>query len=152
MSRLFDFSNLNPNHLLYNTENQFKIGILKIETGDNIPQECNAIGPKCYQICFFPDQKQSDLTRAKGVPRYISQFFSRKDFHEVHLHTTDICKNASITLGTEISYFAVQPQMRETYTYKTLKRVLNPFDRKRYIIAQGLDSLALGHWRINEIL
>ena len=156
LAYLFDFSNLDPSHPLYNTRNQFKIGVLKIETGNNTPQEVNAVGPKCYGISFFSDQKTSegvevpDLNRAKGVPRYISSLFSRKDFREAHIHTTDLCKNIPISLGTEINYFAVQPDMRETYTYKTLKRVLNPFDKKRYIIAQGLDSLALGHWRINE--
>ena len=156
-SHIFDWSNLPVSHPLFSTENQFKIGLLKFETEGLDIQETNALGPKCYNVSFFPGQIDKDgkpvldINKAKGVPTYVSKQFTRKDYRESNVHTTDIFKNVNISLSSDIMYFSVEADMRRTYTKKVKKRVLNPFDSKRYLICGGLDSLPLGSFRIKEL-
>ena len=148
LNHLFDFSNIQKDHPLYSTHNQFKIGVLKIETEDNEIKEVNASSSKTYNLTFFDNE---NFSRAKGVPRSVSKKFSRKDFRQSHM-LFSMVNNANLILCSEVHYFAIEKWTgRQMFTYKSLKRVLNPFDLKRFVISHGLDSLALGHWRIDAL-
>ena len=108
-------------------------------------------------MIFFSDQVDDkgehipDINRAKGVPKSVSKQFTASNFQTSHSHTTAIYNNVNISLSSEILYFGVLPHMRKTYTFKVKKRVLNPFSRKRFILCDSFDSLAIGHFRIDEL-
>ena len=174
-SHIFDFSTLPSDHPLYSEENKYKIGILKFETKHLLIQEVNALGSKVYNINFFSGQLNEkgeeitrDLNKCKGVPESISSRFTSNDFRTSTSHYCIENSNINLSLSTDVILFAVEPklhktpdnicfgveqtirQSRKTYTYCINKRILNPYDRKRFIILQGIDSLAINHFRIPE--
>ena len=93
MSHIFDWSNIDENHPLFNTENRFKIGLLKNEADGYEIQEVNAVGSKMYNIRFFPDQidrktlkTHADTNKCKGVPTRISSKFTGEMYRQSHTH------------------------------------------------------------------
>ena len=154
MENMFDWSNLPISHPLYNEKNRFKIGVLKNETEGREVQEVNALGSKVYDVIFFPDQidengdECSDMNKCKGVPKFLSGKFSVEDYRQSHKDFASA--NANVCINAEIPYFVVEPNMRKTYTYSISKRVLNPYDRKRYVLPNSFDSLSLNHFRIPD--
>ena len=155
MQNMFDWSNLPLSHPLHNKENRFKIGVLKNETEGREIQEVNALGAKVYDVIFFPDQidvngeRYSDVNKCKGVPTIISGTFSVDHYRQSHKHFASA--NPNVCINAEIPYFVVEANMRKTYTYSISKKVLNPYDRKRYVLPNSYDSLSLNHFRISEI-
>ena len=156
MSHIFDWSNIDENHPLFNTENRFKIGLLKNEVDGYEIQEANAVGSKMYDLIFFRDQRDretgkilADKNKCKGVPKRISSKFTSEMYRQSHTHFAS--ENPNTCLNSEILFFIVEKDLRKTYTYSVTKKVLNPHDRKRYVLPNSLDSLSLNHYRIKII-
>ena len=66
-------------------------------------------------------------------------------------HTHFASENPNTCLNSEVLFFIVEKDLRKTYTYSVTKKVLNPHDRKRYVLPNSLDSLSLNHYRIKII-
>lgn len=111
-----------------------------------------------------------DFNRCKGIPTRISSKFTSENFRISNSHIDADSCNANLSLATNVQYFGVQVnpglftnanldstenfnnKFRETYTYSVKRKVLNPFDRKRFVIFNGYDSLSHNHFRIESFL
>ena len=116
------------------------------------------------------DKYIKDFNRCKGIPTRISSKFTSENFRISNSHIEADSCNANLSLATNVQYFGVQVnpglftnaklditdnfdnKFRETYTYSVKRKVLNPFDKKRFVIFNGYDSLSHNHFRIENFL
>ena len=63
-------------------------------------------------------------------------------------HTDFASENPNTCLNSEVLFFIVEKDLRKTYTYSVTKKVLNPNDRKCYVLPNSIDFLSLNHYRI----
>jgi hypothetical protein len=125
-----------------------KLGCFKIETGENIVPEFIGLRSKmyCYPIskayegyARIEQKEKTELKkREKGVPGHIT-----------NQHQLDIWKQI---LNNETKSFAsfnmIKSEKLNVYTINQTKVALSNFDDKRYILENGYDTLAHGHYKI----
>ena len=79
---------------------------------------------------------------AEGVShRYILKYIHHKDY----LHTL------KETESTTATFSALRSQKQQIKSIELTKKCLSTFDDKRYILNDGITSLAYGHYKIAQI-
>ena len=134
-SKYFDFSSYPKNHSLYHSTNKRKLGYFKQEYGSKELIEFVGLKSKQYSILCSCDKS---IQRAKGVAKSASNELVHRDY----LHT--LRKSQSKTAR----YSAIRSFKHKLYTVDTEKIALSAFDDKRYILEDGIHSLAYGDFRI----
>ena len=144
----YDFSDYPFEHLLYSTLNKKSIGYFKDELNSVPLEEFVGLRPKCYSMKYsgtvknnIYQQKQVEKTTAAGVKRCV------KENHLRHQHFVDCVKSLktiSITQNNIVS------KKHTLYTVNQTKIGLSAQDTKRYILNDGIRTLAHGHWRISS--
>ena len=118
--------------------NSKRIGIFKDEAkGKTISLFCTT-GSKCY-IDENRELGAEDMIKIKSVPKYVQKSqITGKDFVKAVMDPASrkTVEYSVIRLG----------ENRKLYTVKCIRKTLNSNDSKRYVIKNGLDSLALGHY------
>lgn len=133
----FDTSDYPPDHKLYSNVNKKVLGKMKDET-NGVPVEAFVgLRTKMYSLKYG----KSEHKRAKGVKRsLVSKTLRYGDFET--------------TLRTETSRHDqmnfIRSHRHEIYSVTLNKRSLSCFDDKRFILDNGIDTLAYGHYRINK--
>ncbi|KAK3099927.1 hypothetical protein FSP39_011908 [Pinctada imbricata] len=140
---LFDFSEYPKDHYLYSTENKKVIGKMKDECQGHIMKEFVGLKPKMYSFTF---QKKIDETihceekkRAKGVSKAVVKYNIHHDKYR------DCLLNEEYKMESMVSFRSYNHHI---YTIKLNKTSLNPYDDKRYILGDGVNTLAHGHRKI----
>ena len=133
-SKYFDFSNFPTTHPLYHTKNAKQKGYFKFEYGSRELTEFVGLKSKQYSILCSCDT----IHRAKGVPKAAANELVHADY----LHT--LRKNQPKT----VHFSAIRSFKHKLYTVDTEKIALSAFDDKRYILDDGITSLAYGDYRI----
>ncbi|KAK3106373.1 hypothetical protein FSP39_018748 [Pinctada imbricata] len=130
-------------HFLFNTENKKVIGKMKDECQGQIMKEFIGLKPKMYSFTY---EKNIDETihceekkRAKGVSKDVVKY----NIH--HDNYRDCLLNEEYEMESMVSFRSYNHHI---YTIKLNKTSLNPYDDKRYILRDGVNTLAHGHWRI----
>ena len=140
MKQVFDFSGYPTTHPLYSTDNM-KAGVFKDELKGNIMEKFIGLRPKlyCYTEIVNKDNKETKKEKltAKGVKKLVKeQKLSFADY-EICLQT---CKPKTV----EFNY--IRSDHHQLYTYSTSKIGLSMNDDKRWICADGVHTLAHGHY------
>lgn len=137
----FDLSNYPKNHPLYDESNKKVVGKFKNECAGQIIADRVNLRAKLYAFRIYdPEKKEytSDMKRCKGVKRSVVQ----KTIH------FDDYKNC---LNNQRDVYATQVQLRSynhnIYTIESRKKAMSAYDDKRYILPNGIDTRAHGHWR-----
>ena len=79
---------------------------------------------------------------AKGVSRrYVLK----------HLHHKDYLRTLEETESTTATFSALCSQKQQIKTIELTKKCLSVFDDKRYILNDGITTLAYGHYKIAQI-
>ena len=133
-SKYFDFSNFPTTHPLHHTKNAKNKGYFKFEYGSQELTEFVGLKSKQYSILCSCDT----IHRAKGVPKAAAN----KLVHADYLHT--LRKNQPKT----VHFSAIRSFKHKLHTVDTEKIALSTFDDKRYILDDGITSLAYGDYRI----
>ena len=130
-SDMYDFSNYDQSHSLFSNKNKKVIGKFKDECAGDPAIEFVGLRPKCYSILSTKDTKQA----MKGVSYAAAKKFSHEDYREClffkEIHKVDvnmIRNNVSVLMSITQN-----------------KVALSPFDDKRYILSDGITTLAYGH-------
>ena len=132
---LYDFSNYPKNHPLYDTSNKKVIGKFKDELGGAIMEEFVGLRPKCYSIMYNGEEKKA----IAGVKQFVQKRFLRhRDFRTTLTTLTPIL----VTQNNIVSKKHVVKTVNQT------KIGLNALDTKRYILEDGISTLAYGHYKI----
>jgi hypothetical protein len=116
--------------------NKKVIGKMKMEYPDNVVREFIGLKSKMYSV-KLDDGKESK--KAKGVKKYVI----KKDLK--HKHYNDI-----LTTGKNMysNMLMIRSMKHRVYTLQQNKISLSAYDDKRYILDDGVGSLAYGHCKI----
>ena len=133
-AELFDTSNFEPTHPLYSKANHRVLGKLKSETGSVAPREFVGLRAKMYSLHVLADKKQSKIT-AKGIKK---SYVNKNVCHEHFLNTLK-------TQQSTFSRFCAFWLHNHVLQTVEVNMSLNAFDDKRYILEDGVATLAYGH-------
>ncbi|GFQ93384.1 uncharacterized protein TNCT_369411 [Trichonephila clavata] len=131
----FDTSDYPKTHPLYNEINKKVLGKMKDELSSSLAIEFVGLKPKMYSLKSAEMEKKT----AKGVSKIIIQHQIRHfDYKE-----TLLCRRRGLAKAQKI---ASHNHIVQTVSYQ--KSTLSPFDSKRYILQDGISTLAYGHFKI----
>lgn len=133
----FDTSNFPPDHTAYNPLNKKVVGKMKSETGAEHPLELIALRSKMYSLLVSIDQ-ETKMT-AKGIKK---SFVHKNLKHEQYIETL---RNRSKTTA---QFNLIRSKNHVLRTVRINKDCLSAFDDKRYILSDGIRTLAYGHYKI----
>ena len=122
-------------------ENKKKIGLMKDECDGAIMTEFVALKPKLYSFLTEVDEKIKEKQKAKGVKKCMI----RKSLRHANF------VKCLMTGGNQMrkqTFF--RSRDHHLFTENMTKIALSAADDKRIVLRNGIDTLALGHWRGEE--
>ena len=140
-SDLFDMSNFDQSHPQYSDENRKVVGKMKSETGSCAPKEFVGLRSKMYSL-YIGEGEQPKMT-AKGIKK---SYVKKNVKHEQFLHAlrSKVC--------TRATFCNIRSTNHTLQTLEMTKVCLNAYDDKRYILSDGIHTLAYGHYKIRSHL
>ena len=135
MKHLLDTSNYPKNHPLYDETNKKVIGKMKDETPAEPIEEFVGLRAKMYSIKTSDKEKKT----AKGVTKAVVRNRIR------HVHYREILENAG---ARRDKMRMIRNERHQMYTVEVNKTSLSAYDDKRYILEDGIHTLAYGHYLI----
>ena len=139
----FDFSNYPPGHQLLSDANKMVIGKMKDEAGGKIITEFVGLRPKMYSYLTLvsdTEEKYKEAKRAKGIQRAAAEKLRHAQYL-TQLHTPT---------ENYVCIRRIGQKHHLMYTLEGDKRALCAFDDKRYLLPDGVSTLAHGHYRIAD--
>ena len=122
-------------HKCRSTTNARVLGKFKDECNGKQPLEFVGLRAKMYSL-LMPDGKQ------KATAKGIKQSYAKKKL--VHSAYLDCVENH---VNTTASYYEIRSRNHEIKTTLVRKSALCSFDDKRYLLPNGVDTLAHGHYK-----
>ena len=115
-------------------KNKKILGMFKDEAEGKIIREFVGLRPKCYSVLM--DEKE--IKKAKGTKKNTVKSISHEDFVRVlQGEKFPPMKNISI-----------RSHLHEIFTEQMWKVALSAEDDKRIVMEDGIQTLAIGHWRL----
>jgi len=142
----FDFSGYSNTHPLFNEDNKMVMGKMKDESGGEIITEFVGLRPKMYsytvrQTTADGDVINKEAKRAKGIQRAALTTLVHSDY----------LKQLKQPAENYVNIVRIGQKQHRVYTLSSLKRGLCAFDDKRYLLPDGVHTLAHGHYRAREL-
>ncbi|XP_071152225.1 uncharacterized protein [Mytilus edulis] len=138
-NHLFDTSEYDPNHPLHSTLNKKVLGKMKDETHGIPIQEFVCLKSKMYSLIYEENKQLCEKKTAKGIKKSVIKHDTR------HQHYKQCLFNKEIHMSTMTQ---IRSYDHKLYNISINKLGLSPYDDKRYLLDDGIQSLAYGHWRI----
>ena len=136
--RLFDTSEYKEDNPLHSTANKKVIGKMKDETHGIPIQEFVGLRPKMYSITYTEENKEVEKKTAKGIKKSVT----RRDIrHESYKECLLEKKQTMATMNQ------IRSEGHKIYSIKLNKIGLSPYDDKSFILADGINTLAYGHYK-----
>ena len=125
---LFDLSNFSVSSKYYCSDNKKVVGKMKNEYGGKLILTFVGLKSKMYSIL---DESNNEKSISKGHNAFIEfqEFYDTPFKKKILRHKMRGIKSKNYNLGT----------------YKTKKISLSCFDDKRYVLKNGINTLAHGH-------
>lgn len=133
---LFDTSDYPKDHPLYSTKNKKVIGKMKDETAGIPIREFVGLRPKMYSFLLEGGKEKKT---AKGVKKSVKEREIR------HADFKGCLVNKAPQQHVMLGFRSDRHQL---YTEKMMKTSLSPYDDKRYLLPDGVESYAYGHHKI----
>jgi len=137
-NKYFDFSEYPKTHKLYNESNKAVIGKFKDETKSMIITEFIALRAKMYSYKILDDENEHK--KAKGIKTYVVK---KNIKHEDYLK----CLTTKTNYNHKMN--GIRSFNHQIYSMSQTKTSLSYMDDKRYILKDGINTLAYGHYKIN---
>jgi hypothetical protein len=140
----FDFSNYPKDGEFYNAKNQMVVGKMKDEAEAHIITEVVALRPKMYsykKLKSIEVELYDETKRAKGIGRAVM-----KD-----IHFDDYKAQLDEAHENHVTMYRIGHKRHHLYTFQQRKRGLCAYDDKRYLLDDGISTLAHGHYNIREL-
>jgi hypothetical protein len=131
---LFDTSEYAQDHPLYSITNNKVLGKMKDETHGIPIQEFVGLRPKMYSILYTENNKQVEKKTAKGIKKSVTK---RKLRHAGYRECLFEKRQTMASLNQ------IRSESHEIYSIKLNKIGLSPYDDKRYILNDGMNTLAM---------
>ena len=124
-------------HTLYSPVNRKVLGKMKDECAGIPPSEFVGLRSKMYSLLYDGIEKKT----AKGIKKcVVRNIITHEDYKSTLLQ-----KASQTHTMMQIRSFGHQ-----LYTVKLNKTSLSPYDDKRYILDNGCDTLAYGHYKTHK--
>jgi hypothetical protein len=137
----FDFSGYPESHPLFGCENKMVMGKMKDESSGEIITEFVGLRPKMYSYTTLTaDDSLKESKRAKGIQRVAVATLQHRNYL------------AQLQKPQEnyVNIRRIGQKHHRIYTMESEKRGLCAFDDKRFLLPDGVHTLAHGHCRIRE--
>lgn len=136
---LYDTSEYPTDHPLFSVLNKNVLGKMKDETHGIPIEEFVRLCPKMYSLLYFEEGREVEKKTAKGITKHVTKR------HVRHAHYRDFLFLKRRTINNMEQLRSIRHQL---YTVNINKIGLSPYDDKRYILEDGLTTLAYGHYRL----
>jgi DNA-directed RNA polymerase subunit RPC12/RpoP len=140
-----DTSSYPADHPLYSDRNRVAMGKFKDEAKADIATEFVGLRTKEYskrKYIVKEGIERDHAMKSKGIQKAaVKKHFTFEKYLE-RLHAT---------VDYQVENVAIRARGHKLETIKLQKKALNPNDKKRYILPDGIGTLAWGHYRIKEI-
>ena len=133
----FDTADYPSDHPLYNTVNKKVIGMMKDETAGNPVREFVGLRSKMYSYVVEKGKKENK--KAKGIKKCVTEKGIR------HADYKDCLFNK---VPREHSMIQIKSKNHQLQTVNITKTSFSPYDDKRHILNDGVNTLAHGHYSI----
>lgn len=134
----YDFSEYPANHPLYSLKNKKVIGKFKDETAGIPPSEFIGLKPKMYSLLVDGQAKKT----AKGVAKpVVRKHITHEDYRRAVF-------DRELKVSTMQQFRSFK---HDIFMMEVNKIGLNPYDDKRFILEDGISTMAHGHHRIKEV-
>ena len=136
----FDTSDYPENHPsgIPTGENKKVLGMMKDEAAGKIIKEFVGLRSKLYS---FVMDDGGEIKKCKGIKKQVVESSIRHEHYKTCLTTgKELLRKQNILRSYE----------HEVYTEEVNKVALSALDDKRYILSDGMDTLALGHYKIQQ--
>jgi len=135
-SDLFDFSDNNPNHILYSSANKKAIGKMKEEYKCEPIVEFVGLRPKMYSVKL---EAGSEAKKAKGVKKsVIKKLIKHDDYRNILFSEAAHARNY-------VPMKMLRSYQHQIYTIEVNKIGLCSYDTKRHIMPDNIHTYAQGH-------
>jgi hypothetical protein len=111
---------------------------MKDETHGIPIQEFVGLRPKMYSILYTENNKQVEKKTAKGIKKSVTK---RKLRHAGYKECLFEKRQTMASMNQ------IRSESHEIYAIKLNKIGLSPYDDKRYILNDGMNTLAYGHYK-----
>ena len=130
---LYDTSNYPREHPLHSVENKKVLGKMTDECAGRPIAEYIGLRPKMYSIL---EANGNNTKKAKGVKKYVvKKHIRHKQYREALFEKTTFHHGMNV----------LRSERHHIYGQRLHKVSLSPFDSKRWIAENGVDTLAYGH-------
>ena len=136
----FDTSDYPENHPsgIPTGENKKVLGMMKDEAAGKIIKEFVGLRSKLYS---FVMDDGGEIKKCKGIKKQVVESSIRHEHYKTCLTTgKELLRKQNILRSYE----------HEVYTEEVNKVALSALDDKRHILSDGMDTLALGHYKIQQ--
>ena len=137
----FDTSDYPSDHFLHSTINKKVLGKFKDECNGNPVQEFVGLRSKMYSMWYEENGLVKEKKTAKGVTKSVTK---KKLKH----HRYKECLLRRKIIMAQMNQIRSKDHKLNSICLNKIG--LSPFDDKRYILSDGCDTLAHGHYRINH--
>jgi hypothetical protein len=137
-SEKYDTSNYDADNKLYSKQNAKVVGKMKDECAGKHIIEFVGLRAKMYSILVKKEKDNEKLT-AKGIKR---------SYVDHHLRHESFLQTLTKKTATQAEFYTIRSHLHSLHTVRINKEGLSPYDDKRYILADGVHTLAYGHYRI----
>jgi hypothetical protein len=144
MKDKFDFSDYSKDHICYDPTNKKVLAKFKDEANGKIIIEFIGLRPKSYS--YLIDGDVEEHKRAKGVKQNVT----KNDLdHESYRNA--LFGNSKEDLLKQVSFNVIRSNLHQVSTMKVEKIGLSCLDNKRFVMDDNINTLALGHFAIQEL-
>ena len=136
----FDTSQYPENHPsgIPTGENKKVLGMMKDEAAGKIIKEFVGLRSKLYSLVM---DDGGEIKKCKGIKKQVVESSIRHEHYKTCLTTgKELLRKQNILRSYE----------HEVYTEEVNKVALSALDDKRHILSDGMDTLALGHYKIKD--
>lgn len=116
--------------------NKKVLGLFKDELKSQIMTEFVGLRSKMYSV---KAQGVEKMKKVKGVKKYILK-------NEITFNDFLKCMNTNCTI--EKNQNSIRSKLHTVYSIRQQKIVLSPFDNKRYILDNKVNTLPWGHYKV----
>ena len=143
-AELFDTSEYAKHHPLHSIINKKVLGKMKDEAHGIPNQEFIVFRPKMYSILYTENNKLAEKKTATGVNKLVAKKHIKHDNYKTCLFDKNQTKGSMNQIRT---------YGHQIYSMKLNKIALiiyiRPYDDKRFILEEAVNTLAHGHYKIN---
>ena len=137
----FDNSDYSKSSKYYFDTNKKVIGKMKDEAAGNIITSFVGLKSKMYSYLVETPDDIKNNKKAKGITKTVTKKQLTHDHYLACLYNTTISKH---------KINAIRSNNHQLSTYEINKTSLSCYDDKRYILDDGISSLAYGHYKISK--